>query len=694
MQLPISVTFTASALFVLPLLVGVVLLVFSLMYLIKRSFRQGKKGFTLSSPMSLLDPDSPRARDDKLLELPARSRERLYPDRADILDVPAGRQTVTPYSENSVIDVTGQSRPIPAASGNGLTKYEPGAPFWTHHYLYSAAELEGATQAQKAFYYLFRKRFTEGIYLDLEGNTNYAFILLFDLVDSYAVNRNLSATEHHLTKLGELYPKTAPYVRSAMFRKMAELGDHTGMDRYRVIGRVGGSEYSYGFYDPEYWRLGSRNKDRLNLSKEEVGFLNNLPYASNAFLDIEFCQDQVIRTYLFTVNAFSKAVTDEGSSLDSLFRALSDLIARKQYRYRSGSANYRWHMEYASNELYALLFKLCENAVRQAYGHKRKLNLELFSAEAVKLEINEKLISKVEPFIRAALNSIPPPDMATEVELNRQNTTRWKAVLQKLNTQGLNAEEYMEEVLALGECNKKNPSVENIFFDASKFAAKLDKTTSLALYVYYLHHDLRSKKFDNRKLTKTIQKSLFSNNEQLHKFQKLISEFITDRDLEKALAAVPSIYIKERRRISLDSTAVLEARNKHSDTVDLLNEYLEDHFEDEENSLDATEINQDEVQLKITSKSDLGEQFASPTVDLTPIQSDLLQLFAKGGFTLSQQEVEIFAKDRGKFRNQLIESMNDCCFDILGDLLIEEEDDDYTMNSQYYSTIIPDDGQY
>ena len=40
------------------------------------------------------------------------------------------------------------------------------------------------------------------------------------------------------------------------------------------------------------------------------------------------------------------------------------------------------------------------------------------------------------------------------------------------------------------------------------------------------------------------------------------------------------------------------------------------------------------------------------------------------------------------FRNQLIESINESCFETLDDILIEEEEDYYQINEDYYKQIL------
>jgi hypothetical protein len=287
------------------------------------------------------------------------------------------------------------------------------------------------------------------------------------------------------------------------------------------------------------------------------------------------------------------------------------------------------------------------------------------------------------------ISKVSVPDEATDIELYSQNTNRWKIKFEELTTRyNEKPEEFIDSIVALGKLNKKNPSIENIFFEASKFIAKYDKESALSLYVHYLFHDLKSATFDNKQLTKTIQKSLFKTNEQLHDFEIIVSELIKDKDLEKALKNVSKVYEVKRKKIKLDTTSIKEVQQQHSGTVELLNEYLKDDFEDENNSIKSQEINNEEIKIEITQKSEEASHSAFVR-DLTfsPIHISALELFSKSNFSIPQSELEIFAKSKGIFKNQLIESINETCYDFLDDVLIEEEDDYYTINTNYFQRI-------
>lgn len=581
---------------------------------------------------------------------------------------------------DSVIDVTDHSFTLPTPNKEvTIGKYLQGVPFWPHFYVYSASEIEFASRDQKAFYHYFKNAFLNGQFLDIEENSNYAFILLFDLVDLYDAEGDLAKLEKNLHYLGQVCPKTKPYCRELLSVRMAAINDEDGLIRLK-----------HRQIDDEYWTFGGKFRRKLNLSYEEAALLNKLSYPTNKFVDIEYCCIEVIKLYLATVRKLEVEYRLSNTTSDAEVSRVADIVARKHFRYRSGSYNYHYCIQSISSEIYSIIFKHCENAVRQKYGHKRKLNTEINYSSEAKAEIESRLISKIVKIIEVEAQAIKPPNEQTEIRLNAQNTNRWKSTFHELTAdKNINGKQFVDTLLRLGNLNKRNPSLENIFFEGSKYISKTDKVAALSLYVYYLYYDLQSAKFDNKKLTRTIQKNLFETNEQLHEFERVISELIFHRNIEKALSAVSQVYLTKRKQIKLSRDAIKEVQHKHSDTVGLLNEYLRDEFEDEQNAIVSKEINSDEVQIEITTKR---ESAIDPehlcTVELNPTQLELLRLFAKNNFILPLGEVETFAKSNGLFRNQLIESINSACYEVLDDVLIEEEDEDFITNEDYFSAII------
>ena len=585
----------------------------------------------------------------------------------------------------SIIDVTDQSYRI--NSNNNLKKYDSDVPYWEHHYVYSYSELNSASDDQKKFYNIFKINFLNGDCFDLEGNTNYAFILLFDLQNEYENHKDIAKLESQLKILGKYYPKTKSYGVSFLIQKMRLVGDNESISRFQNENSYHSSYNSISIdYNTFSWR--SKYKTKLDLNKENENLLDRIWYSSNNFCNIEFCCLEVIKLYIAVISELKDKYKSDGTTIVKEFTFVADVIARKHFKYIIGSQNYKYSIESTTNEFYSNIFKHCENAVRQLYGHKRKLNTDTYyTNEEAKSQFETKIISKVSELLPQLISKVAKLDEATELELNSQTTSRWKIQFEELTANFKNDPiSFVEAIIELGKLNKNNPSIENIFFEASKFIAKYDKVTSLTLYVHYLFHNLTSTTFDNKQLTKTIQKSLFKTNEQLHDFEQIVSALIKDKKLDKALNSVTKIFEVKRKKIQLDRTTIKEVQKQHSGTVELLNEYLRDDFEDENNSIQSQELNSEEIKIIQKNEESQHSAFLS-TLALNPIHFSFLELFSKNNFSILQSEIEDFAKSKGVFKNQVIESINETCYEVLDDVLIEEEDDYYTIIPEYFQKI-------
>lgn len=582
--------------------------------------------------------------------------------------------------EDSITDVTGKSHRIDEIF---KSKQTVKVPYWPHQYVYSFSEINSATQEQKNFYSRYKESFLQGKYYDLEGNTNYAFILLFDLLNEYDSHQSLAKLEQQLFTLADHYPKTRSYCKSFLIEKAQEI-------KVKIEGVRPESRYAYQNYDTEYdWKLGSKYKSTLGLTDEEVTILNIIPYPNNTFCDIEFCRLQILKLYLRVITALKEMYIKEGTDLHTKFTKVAELIANRSARSGPGSDYYQFSVDWGRKQIFEQIFKYCENIVRELYGQKRKINTDTYYQGEVKTEF-DTIISNITALLSTLVTEVTLPNEATDVELNSKNTSRWKLKFDQLTSNYKdNPNEFVESIVSLGDSNKKNPSIENIFFEASKFISKYDNESGLLLYVYYLYYDLKSAKFDNKQLTKTIQKSLFKTNQQLHDFEIIVSDLITDKDLDKALRNVPKIYEIKRKKIKLDNLLIKDVQEHHSETVQLLNEYLNDELENENSIIKSEELNSEEVQMVITHKAEpIRDSIYISSIPFTPIHKETLELFSKNNFTVQQSDLERFAKTNSIFKNQLIESLNEACYEILDDILIEEEEDCYIINEDYYQRLL------
>jgi hypothetical protein len=206
---------------------------------------------------------------------------------------------------------------------------------------------------------------------------------------------------------------------------------------------------------------------------------------------------------------------------------------------------------------------------------------------------------------------------------------------------------------------------------------------SLKYYAKYIYYDLKSKKFDNKELTKTVQKSLFKTDEQINDFKKIIAELIETSDIKKALDEITKIYIPKRKKIKLDKSEIKEVEQKHDGTVELLSEYLV--TENEETIL--TNPENEEIEVAIIS-TETNNSILISEISIGKLQEELIKKIVSNSFEIHQDEVDKFATENGMFKNQLIDCINDACEEYLeGEALIEEDDENYVIEESYYKEI-------
>lgn len=89
-------------------------------------------------------------------------------------------------------------------------------PYWEHFYVYSTAALQNANYRQKKFYYYFKEQFLKGHYLDIKNNSNYVFVLMFDLADDYKIYKDFNLLKSQLDTLAKNYPIVAKYINRVL----------------------------------------------------------------------------------------------------------------------------------------------------------------------------------------------------------------------------------------------------------------------------------------------------------------------------------------------------------------------------------------------------------------------------------------------------------------------------------------------
>jgi hypothetical protein len=206
----------------------------------------------------------------------------------------------------------------------------------------------------------------------------------------------------------------------------------------------------------------------------------------------------------------------------------------------------------------------------------------------------------------------------------------------------------------------------------------------LQFYAKYIYYDLKSNNFDNKQLTKTIEKSLFKTEEQIAEYQAIIRKIIETGSIENVFDDIAKIYVPKRKKIILDKNEIRDVAQRHDSTVELLNEYLDD--------------TEDGVRLNVNTDF-VGGEIEVVTIDrqespfneflnFNNVQLEILRMMKDASFIMAQNEVDKFALKNGIFKNQLIDSINEACYDLLeGEPLIEEDEENYIIEKSYYQEL-------
>ncbi|HZL11897.1 MAG TPA: tellurite resistance TerB C-terminal domain-containing protein [Prolixibacteraceae bacterium] len=551
-------------------------------------------------------------------------------------------------------------------------------PYWGHSYVYSYDEINYATSEQKKYYSYFKKKVLKGEFVDIQGYTNYAFILYFDFLKEYQYHRNIKLLEEQFKLIGQICPKTKNYTLRILQDELSNREDTYSIEKLKNLDDpLFQFENGFSEHNPYAYKLGSLYKDQLKLNPKEIDWLNKIWHNSNVFLSIEDCVIEVMRLYCLVLKELEQKwnVSNITDNITELIN--TELIRKKDY------------FESFESDIYLSIFKRTENVVRTAYINNRKISDEILLKYSTRVQTNfNKLIGDfVNELLVVNMENIKPPSKETLIELNAQNVNRWKIDFKKLTDSFQNNEIniFINGIINLEETNQKNPNIENIFFEASKFVASYDKVQSLKYYAKYIYYDLKSMKFDNKELTKTIQKSLFKTQEQFNDFKRIITELIKTSDIERALEEIAKIYIPKRKRIQLDKSKIKEVEQKHDGTVELLNGYLETERDDfsEDKSFDNT----DGTEIDVITPVPINSIFVAG-IRMGKVQEELLKKFIENSFEIRHDEVDKFAIDNGMFKNQLIDSINEACSEYLdGESLIEENDETYVIEESYFKEI-------
>ncbi|PXV67367.1 TerB-like protein [Dysgonomonas alginatilytica] len=382
----------------------------------------------------------------------------------------------------------------------------------------------------------------------------------------------------------------------------------------------------WGNYYAENLSLSSAEKDLLNKISTQI--------RPDAFYKVAFCRENAIRLFLSVYRKFP-----------------SFLIGSKYFD----------------------LFYYCSYILKIKYVFLLPSN-DVCSPERAEVKRFESVIAdSVRDLIEKEFLALPELDAQQERLLYGEDSKRWLTIFEKLKADFSDGIQFYEDIKGRVPLSGSVVAKRNLCYDSYSFMLDKDKVLALKFYMHYLDVGSASDTFKFKTITKPHQKILFENETQLKYFQKILKGYKKNENLNKALSEIEDLFVKKRKKVLLDENAIKSAKEDLIGVVGLLNEYLED----------------DEfAEVKVTPVMESVVSSSSISIDFNIIQIEFLEMFVFQSYILSFAEVDVFANSKGVFKSQLIDGINDLCYDLLDDMLIEEAEDNYILNEQYYKKVM------
>lgn len=590
-----------------------------------------------------------------------------------------GQTTPSMATNNeSIIDITGQSISIESANNESIQNVSNTVPYWGHSYIYNTSDLSYASEKVKKFYSKYKDEFSKGNFYDLEGSTNYSFTLMFDFLNEYQKHQDLSLLTQQMQNLITHYPETASYAQRNLINKARE-ADRTLKGQKQ---KVSIDDIITLFPDAYEWTFVDKYARHLNLTKYECELLDFFNsrwdsfYSNFEFMKIKHVE--LFRNILSHLNSDSqsKSFDEEAREIAKLFKIATN---DRYYDYNSSRYGGEMSLDDKLKEIYNCVFRLCKNILYSRYGFNSEVDV-YFALESIGWRKHvTALVSKIEPIIKAKVEVLPPFTDEEEIIVNNSYTTRWRSFYKDItDSYDGNITNYLQQVERLAALNKENFGQTYLLFDASKFLTDKDNISALKMYIRYIEVFSTFSSDEEKPLPKYICKKLFKPKELQDEFESIINNFKKDKDRGKAFSSIDELYLPKRKKLNLDSSEIRKIAEQHSDTVKLLDEAMA-----EEQTMPDVQTIEENSPIIMAEPID-----SSLNITLDSEQIQLLDIFVNNNYIMQKTEVEVFAKSKNLMPNRFIEKINEMCYDILDDVLIEEEDDNWIILEDYLKKIL------
>lgn len=584
--------------------------------------------------------------------------------------------------DDSIIDVTGQPVSIKETSNYKETNnHSQEVPAWPCSYSYGHDGLysPNCTNENKRFYKKYKKAFINGIYYDLNGNTNYSFCLMQDLCAESNQDPNTLIT--YLKAFVEHYPETERYAKTNYINRIKELCQKNNADWAYINELV-------QLYPDYNWQFTDKYAKDFALTRQEIDILRFIENKWDSFYSsLDVLNTKSVLFFREAIKVLEGEFIKQNETLENIIaetaKGFDIKDSRGRYDYSRSIYIYgNVPIETKIKEIYNCIFRLCRNELYKRYGFSWELDLYAYLENTRgQRVISTGLMPKIEITIRSMAKALPDFTDEEEVQVNKSYTTRWRPIYKEIteNFDG-NISEYIKQVNRLSNLNRENHGQTYLLFDTSKFLIGKDDIAALKMYLRYVDAYRKFSSDTEKPLPKYICKKLFKKQEHQDEFEQIVHQYKCDKDQVKAYEAIDQLFLPKRKKLQLDQNEISKIAEQHSETVLLLNEVMEEGevaIVDTKPKQDITAPNPN------TTTSDLQTNALLDSLHL-----ELLDIFVENDHSLAKARVEDFAKSKGLMANRLIDKINELCYETLDDVLIEDENDKWTIMEEYLKKIV------
>lgn len=574
--------------------------------------------------------------------------------------------------DSSIQDITGNKFQIPSMH---KISYPGGVPSWPTDPKITPDDLLKLPIEHEEFYNQFKQSFETSEYIDLEGNVNYLIVLVHEIALDFALYEEEDEFEEYLDKIEANYPEFK-LKRAAVYQLVEGIKDKIEEFEDESDGRF--------VLPPVYLSdLALKLEDSLQLNLTELKRISQVLYKQNKFNQYTPIQEQIARFYLKVYEFVEEAYNKKQKSLSRALEKIEDDLFDKEKLQTAEGGKLIYFNNIWSQHLFTRIFNQCENVIRKHYSYYDLIipaGIYKYDFTTGKIKSINEWESIVHEIIQQYTVNLEEPIEEYEKAFLQLKPSSWKIKYENIIKQyGDSPEKFLIAVNKLGKFINNTNNEQSLYFQAYSYMHEKDTITALTLYLYY-SSVLQKKGVKNaKKISKIHENKLFQNRNQSIQFKELLSELTPNENLNCAIEKLTEIFLPKRKEIILDTVSIQNIQKSHSQTVELLAELLQD-----ENEIISNNNNKNTKH--IVSQTTIAETNPSndsnDRVELSDIQKKSLEYIFSNNNRVTVKKFETFAREKGQFGNQLIESINELYYDHLGELLIEEEDGQYIVHKE------------